>query len=225
MKEFQEIISNKVSSMIEDGSIQKNIEDGIQASIERSISEMFGSYGPLTKQIEKGLTEGLQLNLKDMPFEAYNQQMLVAVQAKIGNMFKSEASQKFLSEIDKTLAPAPKEMSLVELVNSIAKIWREDGDDSSDIFEYANVEFSQDDRFSWYNLDMTKENHGYKSKVSLHISDNKIRINHSHGYNPTCFDEVETLIFKLYSAGTKITGLDDFDEDECELTLKVDQYY
>jgi hypothetical protein len=56
--------------------------------------------------------------------------------------------------------------------------------------------------------------------LQLYISNNKIRISHKSAYNPTCFSDEEALIFKLYAAGTIIAGLEDFDADDCDLTLK-----
>jgi hypothetical protein len=52
----------------------------------------------------------------------------------------------------------------------------------------------------------------------------QIRLNHRQAYNPTCFTEHEALVFKLYAAGTVITGLDEFESCECELALRSEEY-
>ncbi len=233
MEAIQQIVNDQVQSMIDSGAIQKSIEANIEKSINSAIESQFRSYGDITKQIEEGFKEGLKVDFKDMPFEVYNQQMFVAVQTKLGNLFAAEASGKFMAEMDNLLEAAPAEMSLKDLVEAIAKSWKTDEPwDADNLDESATVEI-EESRYSSksYTLKMwkQKESSGYSSRTNspdlqLYIIDGAIRINHNHSYNPTCFSEHEALIFKLYSAGTKITGLESFDEDDCELTLKESEY-
>jgi hypothetical protein len=229
MKEIQEIVNRQIQSMIEDGSIQKAIETNIEKAVNSAINSQFQSYGSLTKQIEAGLEEGLQINMKDMPFEVYNQQMLVAVKGKLGNLFKAEASGKFMAEMDKLLAPAPKELSITQLVEQIAGFWKTDEPwDADNLDDHATAELEESGHTSniqSYSLKMwkQKESHFSPNQPDIHLylfADRGIRINHKLDYNPTCFRDHEAFIFKLYSAGTIITGLDSFDPDDCELTLK-----
>lgn len=227
MQELQEIVNAKVAKLVTEGTIQESIEKGIQNAIESAIDSQFHNYGNITKQLEKGIEEGLKINTSDLPFESYNEQMLVAVKTKIGGMFASEASSKFMAELDKTLAPAPKELSINELVNVITTEWKSDdpwNDDNVD--EYATVELEQ---HKWgstcHSLKMWKQRNSSSfsttsADIEIYISDGKIRISHHQRYNPTCFDSAEAFIFKAYAAGTTITGIEDFNEDDCELCLK-----
>lgn len=231
MKELQEIINNKVQQMVNENVIQEAIEKNIEKAIQEAIAQQFASYGNLTKQIKKGLEEGLQINLNDLPFETYNQQMLVAVKQKVGFMFAHEASTKFMEEMDKVLAPAPKEISINELVETVAESWKTDEPwDAIDLDDDATVELEQ---HSWgsgdsFTLKMWKQKASsslYSSvtnrpDLEVFISSGNIRISHNQSYNPTCFSEHEAFIFKLYAAGALITGLENFDPDECDLTLK-----
>lgn len=236
MEAIQQIINDKVADMVSGGAIQEAVEKGIEQAVNKAINEQFSSYGGLTKQLEKILKEGLKINTSDLPFETYNEQMLVAVKSKIGVMFKSEAAAKFMSELDKTLAPAPAEMPINELVESIAASWKTDEPwEADDLDECATVELKETDWSSGdsYGLHLWKQKESlssYSSRsnqadINLFISDGVIRISHKARYNPTCFNEAEALIFKLYAAGTKITGLESFDPDDCELTLKDSEYY
>ena len=231
MKDLQKIINNKVQEMIDDNSIQKAVEDGVQNAIHKAISNQFESYGSVTRALEKAIEEGLKINTKDIPFESYNEQMLVAVKAKMGAMFQSQASEKFMSEIDKVLAPAPPTMSINELVEAIVQIWKTDEPwDADHLDEFATVELSDIDRrwdIETCTLRMWKQTDdrphlGSRSAadIQLYISGGNIRISHRAAYNPTAFSEEDALIFKLYSAGTVITDLDDFDPEDCDLTLK-----
>ena len=228
MNDIQEIVNAKVKLMSDDGSIQEAIEKGVEESIRKAIKNQFDSYGSVAKQIEKSIQDGLQINIKDLPFESYNEQMLVAVKTKMGQHFSSKASSKFMEEIDKTLAPVPQEMTINEFVNTIASMWKTDEPwDADDLDDYATVEFKGGHGDKSYSLSMWKQKEsGYLTKrensanLDIYFIDGKIRINHRHRYNPTCFSEHEAFVFKLYAADTVITGIDEFDADDCDLALK-----
>ena len=228
MKELQEVVNKKVQEMIDDGAIVKTIEDGVSKAIESAFNSQFERYGGVVEQLEKALEEGLQINTKDMPFETYNEQMLVAVKQKVGDLFQGAASERFMSEIDKVLAPAPKQIDIHEFVSDIAAMWKTDEPwDADDLDDYATIEWEEP---SWstdgtsHSLKMWKQRESRfgasRADLELFISNGKILINHKHGYNPTCFSEHDALIFKMYAAGTEITGIADFDENNCELQLK-----
>lgn len=233
MKELQEIVNAQAVKMVTEGAIQETIEKGIEKAINEAINSQFKSYGSITKQLEKGIEEGLKINTKELPFESYNEQMLVAVKTKIGGMFASEASSKFMTELDHVLAPAPKEMSINELVSVIAKEWKSEepwNDDTVD--EYATVEIDQgkysEDTYSlhmWKKKESGRFSSSTRADIQLFILNGKICINHRQSYNPTCFNAAEAFIFKAYAAGTTITGIEDFDEDDCELRLKEFEDY
>jgi len=224
MQTIQQIVNDKVQSMIEDGSIKSVIETGVQKAIEYAISEQFGNYGSVTKSLNEAVKNGLMINTKDLPFETYNQQMLVAVKEKLGSLFQGAASEKFMAEIEKTLAPAPAQISVKDLVETIVKIWREDEFDTENLDYVAAVKLKEESwgstLFMWKNKDSNSRYSKTEPNLKLFISHGSIRINHAHQYNPTCFNEHEAFIFKLYAAGTKITGLEEFDPDEYDLTLK-----
>ncbi|HEY0842432.1 hypothetical protein [Methylotenera sp.] len=230
MQEIQAIVNKKVNEMIEDGSIVNSINENIQKAITSAIESQFKSYGSITKQIEDALKDGLQINTQELPFETYNQQMLVAVKAKLGNMFHGLAAERFLSEIDKTLAPVPKELSIKDLVETVVKSWKTDEPwDADDLDQYATVEirkFEHSDKSHTLKMWKQKEvchsiSHRTNSPdLELFFINGVIRISHKQTYNPTCFHEHEAFIFKLYAAGTTVTGIEDFDPDYCDLTLK-----
>ncbi len=235
MEGIQEIVNQKVSTMVAEGAIQEAIESGVSNAIEKAIKSQFESYGSITKQIEKALEEGLRINTKNIPFESYNEQMLVAVKSRVGSLFQSQASERFMDEMDKILAAPPKEMTAKELVETIAAMWKTDEPwDASELDDYATVELEEGDGVlrNTYTLKMWKQKESSSSYLSqanspdiqLYIIDGSIRISHKQSYNPTCFAEHEALIFKLYAAGTVITGIEDFDADDCDLTLKDEEY-
>ena len=232
MKGIQEIVNNKVAEMVEGGAIQEKIEACIDKAINESIESQFRSYGHIQKQIEESLKTGLAVNMDDLPFETYNEQMLVIIKQKMGEFFKDSASERFIKEMEKILDPAPKEMSINDFIEKVVEFWKTDEPwDSDDLDECATVEV-EDHSEGCINLKMWKQKMSTYSLSSrenpedlhLFIINGKIRINHKVGYNPTCFMEHEAFIFKLYAAETILTGLDEFDPDDCDLTLKDLEY-
>jgi hypothetical protein len=234
MKELQDIVNNKVKDMVSEGIIQTKIEDSLQGAIEKAIASQFETWGNVTKQIEDALKEGLKINTRDIPFESYNEQMLVLVKTKLGQMFKGAAADRFMSEMEKILSPAPKEIPINEFIEKIVSIWKTDDPwDADELDDEATVEFGDDNHIvSSFSLSMwkKKESSSFSSRdrsadIQLYISkDGEIRINHRHSFNPTCFSQEEAYIFKLYAAGTKLTGLNNFCLEDCELALKDYDY-
>ena len=71
---------------------------------------------------------------------------------------------------------------------------------------------------------------GYRSpkekELSLYIGDDgDIRLSHRFQYNPTALFGDDAIVFRLYSAGTKLTGLSEFDPDNCDLYVGISEDY
>jgi hypothetical protein len=231
LKSIEEIVNARVATMVSDGSIEESINKGVEKAIGSAIKSQFESYGNITEQIKKSIDGGLKVNTSVIPFESYNKQMMVLIKERLGNMFKGLAAEKFMEEVEKILDPAPKEIKIEDFVETIAKFWKTDEPwDADDLDDYATVEIETND-YGGISLNMwkQKESSGYSSRsnsadLQLYINKGELRINHSHSFNPTCFSEHEAYVFKLYAAGTIITGIEGFDPDECELTLKEESY-
>ncbi len=225
MNSIQEVVNAKVLEMIEGGAIQKKIEESIQQSIETAIDIQFRSYGSITKQIEKVFEDGLKINTKNIEFDSYNQVMLSAVKMKLNQYFAEESSSKFILQLDEMFQPAPKEIDVHDFVNQIVKYWKDDNESYNDWEDYANAEWNSERS----HLKIWVNETGYRSskakEVELYIRDEQIRISHRMQYNPTALFGDDALIFRLYSAGTKIVGVQDFDSDNCDLDVSLDEGY
>ena len=112
-------------------------------------------------------------------------------------------------------------------------MWKTDEPwDADDLDEYMTVEIEEWKHSSNDKSDLDiklwkkkEENFGRNSAdVALFLLENKLRISRKNRFNPTCFDEVEAYILKLYAAGTVITGIADCDPDDLDLCLKDSEY-
>lgn len=225
MNSIQDVVNAKVLEMIEGGAIQKKIEESIQQSIESAIDSQFCSYGGITKQIEKVFEDGLKISTKDIEFDTYNQVMLSAVKMKLDQYFAEQSSSKFMAQLDEMFQPAPSEMDIHDLVNQIVEFWKGSNESYNNWEDYAHAEWDSERS----HLKIWVNEAGYRSEkakeVELYIRDEQIRISHRMEYNPTALFHDDALVFRLYSAGTKIKGLDSFDPDECDLDVSIDGGY
>lgn len=231
MEVIQKAVNAKVNEMVESGEIAKLVEAKVESTISGAISEQFSYGGNLKKQIDNAVEQGLKFDLTAIDFDSYNQQMLSAIKVRLGNMFHGQAYEHFISQIDELLQPAPEEISMDDLLLKIASFWRTDDpfyDDELDSEMTVEIGANEYSSFkSWsINIWKKKEDIGSyrsianESDIRLHIIDEELRISHRQRYNPTCFDEAEAFIFKLYAAGTKITGIEECNPDMLELYLK-----
>lgn len=236
MKEINDIVTAKLAAMHESGAIEKMISESVEKSIASAIKESFERYGSITKTIEEAIKAGFKLDPGAIDFDHYNAVMLSAVKQKVMSAFGDDARSRFMQEMDKVLEPAPESIDIHDFVSRIAEMWRENYSEFDEYDECATVEinpafdFSQDTdkRVSIWNKRKDGGRHfstDNSSQIELFVCKGKIRISHRMRFNPTCLDEVEAYIFKLYAAGTEITGINDYDPDEHEYPIRGNDEY
>jgi hypothetical protein len=220
--DIQAIVDKKIAELTASKQIEALIEKGVEDAIENAIKESFSRYGSLATQIEKGLQEGLQVNFKEVDFDAYNAQMLVFIKGQINGLFESEITERFRKQIGNVIDTPPKEIEFTAFIEKILSFWRSDEEHGDS--QTAHVEVGGNPSFQnrktpsvkiWKDSDKTN----YGADIELYIIDEKIRINHNQHYNPTCLSNVEAYLFNLYAAGTSIKNIHEFDEDKCDLCI------
>lgn len=231
MNSIQDVVNAKVQEMIEGGAIQKKIEESIQQAIESAIDSQFRSYGGITKQIEKVFEDGLSIDPKKIEFDSYNQVMLSAVKGKLNQYFAEGSSSKFMKQLDEIFSPAPDSMDLKCFVEQIVELWKSDNESYYDWEDYATVDLRENEGIvGGYRLKMKVSGSGYRSSTEKELSlfigdDGSIRLSHRMTYNPTAMFGDDAFVFRLYAKGTKLTGLDSFNEDDCELYVGINEEY
>lgn len=235
MKEIQDIVNAQVKLMAESGEIQKQVEDGVKLAINKAIDRQFESYGNITKQLEEAFKENLLLDNRNLNIPSLNAVMTEVVNKNINEFYKGQAADKLHTLMKEKLEPLPNELSVVDFVNMICKEWFVDDYESrDDVDDYATVEVRDDlSHCSITSLKIHKKEGGsYSSGEYVEIVFSKGRgedkswtLQGRHGStNPYYLFDVDALIFKAYSQGVKFTGVDDFDSDDCDLSLKNDEY-
>lgn len=237
MQDINEVVKAKLNEIQQNGVIEKLIGDNVEKAVSKAVEEAFGSYGAITKAISAAIKDGFQLDSSQLDFGSYNAVMLAAIKQKAFSAFSNDARSKFMQDIERVLEPAPASISVHDFVTRIAEIWRDQDDEDYD--QYASVvckpafdspALSKDGSKNLM-IRNKKSSGGYMSssnrnaQIDLFISDEVIRISHRMIFNPTCLDEVEGYIFKLYAAGTKITGIQDYDPDDHEYEIRRNNDY
>ena len=211
MKTLEQVAHEAVTNMINSGKIEELVTTNIEKAIGSAIETQFRSYGGITKQIEEAINEGLKIDISEIPFDSYNAQMLVAVRQRLNGMFKGQAYEHFMGQIEKTLNPAPAEMPFGDFLEALAEMMKTDEPWDSDLYECMKVEVTphrsfleKEDSNDW-NVEIKFSNSSV-DELKLFILDGKIRISHRQCFNPTCIRDAEAYVFKLYGAGNKADG-------------------
>lgn len=225
MKELNEIVQNKLNEMASEGKLAGLIEKHVEALVADSVSDIFRSYSPLSKSLKASLEAGLTVSFDDIDYSSYHAIMLGAVQGHIDNYFGEQVRKDLDEQLVTLLGAPPKEMEIGELVDNLVKIIRDDLNDYYDNEDYyTSIMVSSDDRHGESLKISSYSEAGHRNKEYVHLyfgnDGDSIRINHNHkqSFNPTTGfsgqDKINSYIFKLYVAKTKITGWDKFDPED-----------
>ncbi len=226
MKEFQNIANKAVESYLSSGKLEEKINTSIEKCFNDCIDSSF-SYGKLRDSIRNVIEKKVVISLDDIDIQSYNQVMLEALKGQMAKYTNSQALEGFNSVLTETFGEAPKEIHIDEIVNKILADWKsEDPCDCNDD-KTATIELEKHDKYSntSYSLKITDGEKYGGNRHHLYFLEDRIRISHNQELNPTLLRGVEGFLFKLYSARTKILGLEDFDEDDFDLDLNFDHDY
>ncbi|WP_372833132.1 hypothetical protein [Pontibacterium sp.] len=234
MQELNTLVNNVMKDMAEQGQIEKIIREKVESSVEEAFSSMFRSYGKLGKQIEKGLEDNLNIDFSQCGLQEFSAVMVDAVKGVAHKHMKEAAQGRFLEDIEKMLSPAPKEITVQELVNLFIEYWREDAFDPSDLDELVTVEIEHDDGscLNGHTLKLWKckeESYGRSERspdLHLYISKDKdIRIIWSgREHLGTTNYGAEAKVFQMYAARTLISDIDTVYVHNLDTELRVYDY-
>lgn len=232
MKELQEIVSNKVNEMVSSGVIEKAIEDAVDKCITKVLEDQFRSYGELSNQMEEVIKDKLRIDPKSISIPTYEDQMTKVMNNTLNKFITSEAMVRFEQMAADKFGTLPAEMPVADFINKIVEYWRAgDEFDKEDMNEEAEVSIEESQYCSGsfrLKVDSGKTTSRYShharvaEEVELYVVDGKIRCNHS--FDPYKTRDVESFVYRCYAQGVVLTGLSDFDESDCNLVIKEDEY-
>lgn len=241
MFDLQESISTAFKTMAADGDIHKMVSDKLKSSIERSVDDAVGSLfrydGPLKKQIEEVVKEKVKVDFRELDLPSYQSIILEGVRTELNNRVSSVGVEKMKEAVSEMLdSEAPEkvtfEVMMEKFVDEKFRYGMSDdiqGEISLDIDDHGNLVFIRIDE------DSDVERYQCEHAITLaRIEKTDTFTIHSYERNgrkyntPVSFGQDKHgfghYAFKLYSAGTIISGIDSCCVDDLKYYDRSDNY-
>lgn len=228
MKELNQIVTTKLAAMIDDGSIEKMIEERLESLMQDTIKSAMGSYSGFGKSLTKTIGDSIGISLNQVSFPEYNHFVAQLVQEKYSQALDQHAAPLLEQLLKDELSPVPAELNAQEMLDEILECWRESAlDEQVDEIEIEwdehvtgaiymtihNPEFELNNiSLAFYNHGETEGHHhiGYINQGEQRISGSITGATHAMG--------LAGYFYKLYCRQTKISGLKDVFGDNINVT-------
>jgi hypothetical protein len=216
MKELNEIVINKTSEMINDGTVESLITERLEKTIAESIDSAMKSYGEFGKAITQKIKSSIQCAGQDIILPEYNQFIKKVVEDKFAQVLEKNAVPHLTELIEDVIKPVKKEAKISELLNKIEELWgdiaREEGNDC------INIETEENDDGTalyvslqnpeWDDETIKVTFYSFKRDEGLwhigYINDDGTRITGKPiNKAKTHTNGVTDMIYKYYAMGTK----------------------
>lgn len=223
MKELQEIVNQKIKSMIEDGSIEALIGKNIENTIGESVKEALRSYSDFGKTITEKIKEALQCAGRTVEFPAYNLFIKEVAEKAFIKVLNEEAVTHLTDLIGTIIEPVKKNAMISELFDEIREncgneergrgadkiaITSSEADSGDAIYvkiktEYETINvsfynFKHNDEDTWHIGYIREDNKPMTSKV-INLAD---RVYHS----------ISHILFKYYAMQTEFELDEEFED-------------
>lgn len=218
MKELNEIVTTKLAAMIDDGSIEKMIEERLESLMQDTIKSAMQSYSGFGKSLTKSIEDSIGISFHKVSFPEYNHFVAQLVQEKYGQALDQHAAPLLEELLKDALSPVPAELNAQEMLDEVKSCWahnaRSEGHDVIEIewlehnasiyMTLKHPEYEDDTlRISFYNHGETEGQYhiGYINEGDQLISGSITGATYAMG--------LAGYFYKLYCRQTKISGLMD----------------
>lgn len=222
--DLNKLVNNAMTEIQESGFVEATVKKQLEGTISSIVSDLFRSYSPFGKELEKQIGEQLNIDFKNLDISTYNTLVLNAVKEKLNHAMHIQGVESIQESMDALLGDPIKEIKLSELVekmkNSITE-WDDDHDEQITLdidadreilcFIGLDPEQSKSRYQCKYRMIVRKDGSIHSIEINDQSFDNKVIMGGLRG-----FDEV---LLKLYVSGSKII----IDEDNVE-TYYSDNY-
>ncbi|UTV26415.1 hypothetical protein [Photobacterium atrarenae] len=226
MKELNEIVTTKLTAMIDDGSIEKMIEGQLESLMQDTIKSAMRSYGDFGKSLTKSIEDSIGISLHEVSFPEYNHFVAQLVQEKYGQALNQHAAPLLEKLLNDELNPVPAELNAQKMLDEVKSCWEDDArSEGHDVIEIEWSEHNtaiymtlkhpehEDDnlRITFYNHGETEGQYhiGYINEGEQRISGSITGATHAMG--------LAGYFYKLYCRRTKISGLKDVFGDNIDV--------
>jgi hypothetical protein len=222
MKTIVDVVNNKISSMIEDGSIEDVLERAVEATLTDTIKNSLKSYSEFGRMIEKTVKESLNFETRKIELPAYGKFIIEIVEREFLKVLEANALAPIVEKLESIVAPIKKTMKVSELLEEIREAigdgMLEDGENIIHIScEYRNqamyVTFKDSEILAtFYNFKKPSEEQTWHIGY-LNYDGNKFSGN-TKNMASVCCGTVGDILFRYYTMNTEFTLDDDFEDIE-----------
>ena len=223
-------MTSKISEFIASEKMNEIINKQIETSISGIFKDTFCSYSDTTKAIKKHIESSIKIDFQQIELAEYNVMITDMLKVLIHKHMKEAAEVVLVKEIEKILAPAPKELTVQGLLDILLEEWRDEAreDCCSDFDDHAKVEIKESKYSKSKTIKMWKKEKT-SSYSSLNTPDLDIYILESGKISMitsakqnfgTINYGAEAQIYQMYAAGTIVTDAQDIDVYDLELWIR-----
>jgi len=162
MKELQQVVTDKLAEMINNGVVENIIADNLTKTIEESVKTALKTYGEFGKAVSKKIESAIMLAEPDIHLPLYN----TLIAERISHIFSKVMEENALSHFTKLVAeivePVPKESKFSALMDLIRNCWSEESErgsieieTSSNDEETALYVHIKHPEYDWYDVNVT----------------------------------------------------------------------
>lgn len=221
MKDLQNAVTNAMSTMVTDGTVEKIIREKLEKTIESVIDDQLRSYSEFGKALKEKIAKELSINLDQVSFAEHNHTVFKLVESIINKHSVELYTNRMAKDLEAMFERAPETISLQALINEF-KNDVEYGDTSDECMTLIIGEPSRSSVWVGFNKESSK---GYRNdsitetnecelQMLIDTSTGSLRMfrenddKSSNHWLPTTFYGLSRKLFQLYCAGSVIT----FDE-------------
>ena len=216
MKELQQIVNEQINTMITNGAIETMIATKLNETIKECVNDAMRSYSDFGKTIKEKIEEAINADLSSVTIPEYNTFISQLVLESYTETMNEQGKAHMKELLDKHLAPVPKEITAQDLLDKVKSYWADEARQNG--HEEIEIEWEQQDtaiymkvkhpEYDWQFIKVTFYNHSEADTNTYHIG----YINEDDKTISGCITGATHAMglagyfYKLYCAGTKITG-------------------
>lgn len=227
MKELNDIVQQTITSMNENGTIKKIIEDKVENTVKSIIMEQLREHSEFGNGLKEYVRGALNIDFERLGIAGHNDFILKMVDTLVTNELRTESNERLKKSLKEIISNPPKEINLTEIVRQFKNQFRpEENEEYADQTQMTLICRCDDDYFHYIDMDekankqryqcdyrigLHKESNTNEWKVfTLNIKDCDIGKNLFMGP----FYAMEKLLYQLYCG--KSTVIIDVDPDEID---------
>lgn len=205
MIDLNKIINESLADIEKSGFVKETVDKAVKEAIGSVVTNVFSYRSPLRDQLEKYISNNLNVNLDELNITGYNTLVLKAVQEHLDRTLKVQGIDKLKERMNYMLSNAKAEYTLSEIVKELKN------DEFID-FEDDEITLIIDNDNSFVHIYMDPQEGVSKYSCAYKISMNKNEVYTIKLGNKSVttkdilanFIGFEDFLFKIYAAGSKI---------------------